>query len=186
LKFVTLRKAEFILAKTLVIFAHPFFEFPDSNQELISMYEDKEQFDFMDLYEFYPNFHIPAFKERKRLTKYDTFIFHFPLIWFDIPPLLRLWLDEVMDARWTKKEIDNPLEGKRVFIFVTTISKRRSFGQYGKYKIEFESLLTSFSLLLKVLEAKVYPIYTVFDSEHQTKENIEIHKQNFFGIINQT
>ncbi|HRP89241.1 MAG TPA: NAD(P)H-dependent oxidoreductase [Edaphocola sp.] len=174
------------MPKTLVLFAHPFFEFPDSNQELIAMYQNKEQFDFIDLYEVYPNFHIPAFRERKRLSKYSKIVFHFPLIWFDMPPLLRLWLDEVIDGSWTKEYIDNPLEGKNIYIIITSISKEKSFGENGKYIYSIEDLLAGFLITLKIFKTKIHPIYVVYESESQSFKEIEAHKANFLNLINPT
>ena len=42
------------MKKTLVIFAHPHFEYSHSNVELIKAYDGFEELDFKDLYEEYP------------------------------------------------------------------------------------------------------------------------------------
>ena len=67
------------LKKTLVIFAHPYFEYSTANLELIKMYDGVENLEFKDLYEEYPDFHIATFRERKRIKDFERIVFHFPL-----------------------------------------------------------------------------------------------------------
>ena len=127
-----------ILKKTLVIFAHPYFEYSTSNVELIKAYEDVENLTFKDLYEEFPDFHIPTFRERKRIRNYERLIFHFPLIWFSIPPLLKLWIDEVFDMTWTMKT-DHPLQNKDAVIIVTIGGKEENYTANGMMKLRLKS-----------------------------------------------
>jgi len=98
-KKLTLQKPIAPLEKTLVLFAHPYFEHSTTNIRLLECYQAMENITFRDLYQDYPDFHIQPFRERKRIVEYDRIIFHFPIIWFGLPPLLKLWIDEVFDMR---------------------------------------------------------------------------------------
>lgn len=173
------------MKNTLVLFAHPFPEFSNNNRELINFYERHQHFTFRDLYEEYPDFHIPAFRERKRIVNYDRIIFHFPLIWFGMPPLLRLWLDEVMDGNWLNPYSDNPLENTEIFILVTTRSKERSFGKNGKHGYSIEEMISGLLISLKIFRAKIQPIYIIYESDRLSKKEIIQHKQKFTEILNQ-
>lgn len=171
------------MKNTLVIFAHPFLEYSYSNRVLINFYERHQHYDFLDLYELYSDFHIPAFKERKRLAKYERFIFHFPIIWFGAPPLLRLWLDEVLDPTWIDPEIDNPFENKEVFILTTTRSKEKSFGPSGKHGYTVDHLISGLIVTLRAFEADLKPTFIVYEAENLTKKEIIQHKQNFIKLL---
>ena len=160
-------------------------EFSQNSRTLTNFYEREQNFTFRDLYEEYPDFHIPAFRERKRIVNYDRFVFHFPLIWFGMPPLLRLWLDEVMDGNWLNNYHENPFENKEVYILVTTRSKERSFGKHGKHGYTIEELLSGFLIVLKVFKANLKNIYIVYDTENLSKKEIIQHKQRFAEILNQ-
>lgn len=173
------------MAQTLVVFAHPFLEYSNSNIELINFYERSQHYDFKDLYEEYPDMHVQAFKERKQLLKYDRFVFHFPLIWFGMPPLLRLWMDEIADGNWLSGAEKNPFENKEVYILVTTRSKERSFGRLGKHGFTMEELISGFLVTLKVFNAQIKNIYVVYESETLSKKEIIKHKQQFVAILNQ-
>lgn len=164
---------------TVVFFAHPYLEYSNSNRELLNFYERQQQFTFRDLYEEYPDFHIPGFKERKRIVNFDRYIFHFPVIWFGVPPLLRLWIDEVFDPNWLLEHHENPFENKDVYILVTTRSKEKSFGRAGKHHYTVEELISGLIVTLKLFKANVKPIYVVYESETLSKKEIILHKQKF-------
>lgn len=48
---------------------------------------------------------------------YDTIIFHFPMIWFGMPPLLKLWIDEVFDMKWLSGLDTSPVKGKKPILY---------------------------------------------------------------------
>lgn len=173
------------MKKTLVIFAHPYLEHSNSNIELINFYVRHQHFTLRDLYEEYPDFHIAAFRERKRLKDYDRFIFQFPLIWFGIPPLLRLWIDEVFDRNWLSDKEENPLEGKEVYIVVTTGGKERSYSKTGTYKYTVPELISGLLVSLDVFKAKVKDITIVYEANKLSKKEIILQKQKFVEKLNQ-
>ena len=173
------------LKKTLVLFAHPFLEYAENSQMFLNFYERNQHFTFRDLYEEYPEFHIAAFRERKRIHEYDRFIFHFPIIWFGMPPLLRLWVDEVIDTNWLKEYEDNPFENKDVYFLITTRSKEKSFGRNGKHHYTVEELISGILVTLKIFKANIRNIYVVYESENLTKKEIIQHKNKFIEILSQ-
>ena len=156
------------MKKTLVIFAHPYFEYSTSNVALIKVYDRVENLDFKDLYEEYPDFHIQAFKERKRIREYKRLIFHFPLIWFSIPPLLKLWIDEVFDMTWTMEK-NHPLQNKDAIIIVTVGGKAEHYTHEGMYETTIAELLNSLTLSLKVNQIEVKKLIAVHNSDDLTK-----------------
>lgn len=172
------------MKKTLVVFAHPYLEHSNSNAELINFYVRHQHFTLRDLYEEYPNFHIAAFRERKRIKDYERFIFQFPLIWFGMPPLLKLWIDEVFDRNWLKEDHHNPLKGKEVYILVTTGGKERSFHKQGTYKFTVEELISGLIVSLKVFKADIKNIKIVYEANKLSKKEIILHKQEFSELLN--
>ena len=159
------------MKKTLVIFAHPYFEYSTSNVELVKIYEGVENLVFKDLYEEYPDFHIQSFKERKIIRDYERLIFHFPLIWFSIPPLLKLWIDEVFDMTWTTEK-NHPLQNKDAIIIVTVGGKAEHYTPQGMYETTIDELLRSLTLSLKVNQIEVKELIAVHNSDDLTKEEL--------------
>lgn len=160
------------MKKTLVIFAHPYFEYSSANVDLIKVYENKNNIAFKDLYEEFPDFHIPTFRERKRIREYGRLIFHFPLIWFSIPPLLKLWIDEVFDMTWNA-QINHPLQNKDAIIIVTIGGREENYRKNGLYHTSIPDLLQSLTLALNVNNIKVIDFITVFNADDITKETLQ-------------
>lgn len=160
------------MKKTLAIFAHPYFEYSTTNVELIKAYESSEQLIFKDLYEEYPDFHIATFRERKRIWDYQRLVFHFPLIWFGLPPLLRLWIDEVFDMSW-KAESNHPLMNKDAIIIVTIGAAEENYQKEGLYKTTIEELMKPLSLSLEVNGIEVKEIIAVYKADDLESEELK-------------
>ena len=173
------------MKKTLVVFPHPYLEHSNSNVELINFYVRHQHFTLRDLYEEYPDFHIAAFRERKRLQQYDRFIFQFPIIWFGIPPLLKLWIDEVLDRNWLAGEEINPLENKDIYIVITTGGKERSFSKNGTYKYTIDEIISGLIVSLNVFKANVKDITVVYEAHKLSKKEIILQKKKFVDTLNQ-
>jgi len=150
--------------KTLVIFAHPYLEYSTTNAELIKIYKQFEHVELKDLYEEYEDFHISTFRERKRIREYQRLIFHFPLIWFSVPPLLKLWIDEVFDMSW-KAESDHPLRNKDAAIIVTAGASEQNFQPDGIYSTTIEELMKPLVLSLDVNGIEVKNLLAVYDAD---------------------
>lgn len=173
-----------LLKQTLVLFAHPYLEFSQSNRELTNFYVRHQHYHFRDLYEEFPDFHIPAFRERKRIVAYDRFIFHFPLIWFGVPPLLKLWIDEVLDARWLDAASENPLENKEVFFLITTNYRREHFLPGGLIGKDPDTLLSGFYMALEQCGMKRIFTKYIYNADLLSKKEIVLNKQEFSKHLN--
>jgi putative NADPH-quinone reductase len=160
-----------VVKKTLVIFAHPYFEYSTTNLSLIKTYDISGNLVFKDLYEEYPDFHIATFKERKRIREFERLVFHFPLIWFGLPPLLKLWIDEVFDMSW-KGESEHPLNNKDAIIIVTTGASEENYQKEGLYKTTIKELMRTLTLSLEVNGIEVKELIPIYDADDLSREEI--------------
>ncbi|QCX53450.1 NAD(P)H-dependent oxidoreductase [Elizabethkingia sp. JS20170427COW] len=162
--------------KTLVLFAHPYYEHSQTNARLIQAYQNCEHITFRDLYEDYPDFNIQAFKERKRMVVYDTLIFHFPLIWFGMPPLLKLWIDEVFDMKWiAENDIPNPLLGKKVHLVVTAGGSPHAFSDIGKYHYPLETFLAPLTQCIEISGMTLESSHFIYNADNLSYPELEEH-----------
>lgn len=163
------------MKKTLIIFAHPHFEYSHANVELVKAYDNLENVDFKDLYEEYPDFHIASFRERKRIREYERLVFHFPLIWFTCPPLLKLWIDEVFDIKWMAEQ-NHPLQNKDAFIIVTLGGKEENYSPDGLYATTVPELMKFLILSLKVNGIEVKEILAIHNADELTAADLAKYK----------
>ena len=166
-----------------MLFAHPYLEYSQSNKQLLNYYVRHHHYTFKDLYEEYPDFHIPAFRERKKIVLYDRIIFHFPLIFFGIPPLLKLWIDEVFDIAWRLDASENPMKGKEAVILITAGSKKELFGRDGAYHYTIQEMISGLLVTLKTNEIKLVDILPIYNAENINKKQIIAHKLDFEKIL---
>lgn len=87
--------------KTLIVIAHPNLKDLKVNRAWIKeakKYPDK--FTIYNLYEIYPDEIIDIEKEQKLIEEHDNLILQFPIYWFNCPPLMKKWLDDVFTDGW--------------------------------------------------------------------------------------
>ena len=103
-----------------------------------------------------------------------------------MPPLLRLWVDEVVDSRWMNETEPNPFEGKDVHFLITTRNKESTFGRESRTHYTIEELISSLIATMKLFRANVHEPYVVYESENLNRKEIVLHKQRFAEILNQS
>lgn len=162
------------MKKTLVLFAHPYFEHSTTNVRLLKCYDDLDNVTFRDLYQDYPDFHIQPFRERKRIVEYDRIIFHFPIIWFGLPPLLKLWIDEVFDMRWISENELNILSGKDALIITTVGGKESNYTIEGKYKTGVEELLSGLRVSLDVNNIELKKLHIIYNADDLNEKELNL------------
>ncbi len=165
------------MKKTLVLFAHPYFEHSTTNVRLLECYEAMDNVTLRDLYEDYPDFHIQPFRERKRIVQYDRIIFHFPIIWFGLPPLLKLWIDEVFDMRWISETGLNILSGKDALIVTSVGGRELNYAPDGKFKTTIAELLSGLRVALDVNSIELKKIHVIYNADNLSEEELEFQCQ---------
>lgn len=85
------------MRKILVLFAHPRFAYSVVNKAIISPVSGIPGVTFHDLYEKYPDFNIDVKFEQQLLPEHDVIIWHHPFYWYSCPPLLKQWIDLVLE-----------------------------------------------------------------------------------------
>lgn len=159
--------------KTLVLFAHPYFEKSKTSSRLIQAYQNLEHVTFRDLYEEYPDFNILTYFERKRLSFYSRIIFHFPLVWFGMPPLLKLWIDDVFDLKWfTNEKENNPVYGKKTDVVVTVDSLYLEYTGDEPVPFDASRYLTTLMRCIKINNMRLGNFITINRSNNLSEQEL--------------
>ena len=105
----------------LILFAHPKFEQSRTNRALLRNIRDRTTgVTFHDLYERYPDFDIDVDFEKQLLKRHEVIIWHHPFYWYSCPPLMKQWIDLVLEFGWAYGPGGEALTGKTVLQVVTT------------------------------------------------------------------
>ena len=132
------------MRKILALFAHPRFEHAVINRKLVTAYDRVPAVTFHDLYEKYPDFNINIAHEQALLLSHDVVIWHHPFYWYSCPPLLKQWIDMVLEFNWAYGPKGDKLAGKIIFNTITTGGNREAYQEGGRNRYSIKQLLTPF------------------------------------------
>jgi glutathione-regulated potassium-efflux system ancillary protein KefF len=106
----------------VVLVAHPRLEHSRVNRSLMQAAQalPPGRLQVRDLYRLYPDYLIDVESERRALAAARMIVWQFPFQWYGLPPLLKLWLDEVFGFGWAYGPGGNALRGKDLWLAVST------------------------------------------------------------------
>ncbi len=128
----------------LLIFAHPRPQQSRINRALISALEGLEGLTLVDLYEEYPDFLINVTREQKRLQEHQLLIFQHPFYWYSSPPILKEWLDVVLEHGFAYGEGGTALHGKDFLHVISTGGDKQAYQPSGYHGFTIPDLLRPF------------------------------------------
>ncbi len=121
------------MAEIVVLTAHPRLEHSRVNLALMQAAQalPAERVQVRDLYALYPDYLIDTEAERAALAEARLVVWQFPFHWYGMPPLLKLWLDEVFGFGWAYGMGGAALEGKDLWLVVSTGGTEASYHPAG-------------------------------------------------------
>ncbi|KAA3435926.1 NAD(P)H-dependent oxidoreductase [Rufibacter hautae] len=150
--------------KTLVIVVHP-----DMDNSLINKRWVEELGKFPDkyvvhqLYGVYADGKLDVPAEQKLVEQYNKIVFQFPFYWFNCPPLLKKWLDEVLTYGWAfGSESGYRASGKKIALAISLGADENEYRPSEKYKYTLEELTRPFELSFEYVRADYRPPFAYY------------------------
>ncbi len=81
---------------TVLVLAHPNFAASRANRALLAGLDGIPGLEVAELYTLYPDGRIEFAIERERVLRAERMVLQFPLQWYSVPSLLKLWMDTVL------------------------------------------------------------------------------------------
>ena len=159
--------------KILILFSHPLFEKSHANKALVDHIPDSENITFHDLYEHYPNFDIDVKFEQDLLSKHDIIIWHHPMYWYSCPPLMKQWIDMVLEHNWAYGRKGKALKDKIIFQVLTTGGDKENYCETGSDRYSILELLEPFNQTAKVCNMLYLPPFVVHGTHNMKREDYE-------------
>lgn len=94
-----------------------------------------------DLYARYPDYAIDIANEQARLQAADLLVWVHPIHWYGMPPLLKLWLDEVFAFGWAYGPGGAALRGRDLWLVTSTGGPEDSYRHDGYNRYPFDAFL---------------------------------------------
>lgn len=163
--------------KTIIILAHPNIEQSYVNKSWIeALNKTNSEIEIHDLYKKYPDWKIDVANEQAILVGYDRIIFQYPFQWYNMPPLLKKWIDEVFLQGWAYGQGGENLVGKEIGVAISTAGVNDVYTEsvFGT----IEQLLKPMASMAKFIGAKYIGqhaflgAYTPDAAERLTKDEV--------------
>jgi glutathione-regulated potassium-efflux system ancillary protein KefF len=94
-----------------------------------------------DLYALYPDYVIDVEAEQAALLAARLVVWLHPVHWYSMPPLMKLWLDEVFSFGWAYGPGGHALRGKDLWLASSTGGPEESYRPDGYNRYFFDAFL---------------------------------------------
>ena len=123
-------------SRVLVLCAHPQLELSRANRALLGAAGALGPgIAVRDLYALYPDYLIDIAAEQAALAAAALVVWLHPVHWYSMPPLMKLWLDDVLAFGWAYGPGGEALRGKDVWLVASTGGAEDSYrpDSYNRY-----------------------------------------------------
>ena len=161
------------MQRLLILFAHPALEKSRVNRRLLSVLEAVDGVVVHDLYEEYPDFAIDVRREQGLLVDHDLVILQHPFFWYSVPPLLKQWVDLVLEHGWAYGSGGTALAGKPVLSAITTGGSEETYCRGGVAGFSMRELLAPIEQTFALCGMIYLPPFVVHGAHGMREERLE-------------
>jgi len=131
------------MAEIVVIAAHPQLQHSRITRALIAAAarSDPQRVELHDLYRRYPDYLIDTEAEQAALASARLVVWLHPIHWYSMPPLMKLWLDEVFEFGWAYGPGGRAMAGKDLWLVASTGGAESSYRPDGYNRYFFDHFL---------------------------------------------
>jgi glutathione-regulated potassium-efflux system ancillary protein KefF len=159
--------------------AHPHWRDSRANRALLEAARQVPGVDANDLYSSYPDFAIDVEAEQARVARADLLVLLHPIQWYSMPPLQKLWLDEVLSYGWAYGGGGSALEGKDCWLVATTGGSERSYHPQSYNRYFFDAFLPPYEQTAALCGMRFLPPLLFHGARSATREALAAHVEVF-------
>jgi glutathione-regulated potassium-efflux system ancillary protein KefG len=171
------------MTKILILFAHPRYENSMVHQRLSHAARGVRGVTFHDLYELYPDFDVQIDHEQELLISHDLIIFQHPFYWYSCPPLLKQWIDLVLEHGWAYGREGESLRGKKMFNAISTGGRQEAYATGGFNRFTIAQFLAPFEQTARLCNIDYYPPFVIHGTHMATRSEIENAAANYKMLL---
>jgi glutathione-regulated potassium-efflux system ancillary protein KefF len=147
------------MAEILVIVAHPQMQHGRVNRALmeVAARTRPDRIEVLDLYALYPDYLIDVAAEQARLSQARLVVWQHPIHWYGMPPLMKLWLDEVFGFGWAYGPGGTQLLGKDLWLVLSTGGPEESYRPGGYNRHFFDAFLPPYEQTAALAGMRLLP-----------------------------
>jgi glutathione-regulated potassium-efflux system ancillary protein KefF len=164
-------------ADVLVLVAHPQLEQSRVNRRLLRAARNAAPgtVAVRDLYALYPDYLIDTEAERALLAQARLVVWQHPVHWYSMPPLMKLWVDEVLGFGWAYGPGGTALRGKDLWLVATTGGPEDSYRPDSYNRYFFDDFLPPYEQTAALCGLRFLPPFVLHGAQRASKAEIDAH-----------
>jgi glutathione-regulated potassium-efflux system ancillary protein KefF len=166
-------------ADVLIITAHPEMQHSRINRKLMraarSLGGDGGRVLVRDLYALYPDYLIDAPAEQALLSTATLIVWQHPIHWYSMPPLMKLWLDDVLAFGWAYGPGGTALRGKDLWLVTTTGGPQESYHPDSYNRYFFDAFLPPYEQTANLCGMRFLPPLVLHGAHRAAAAEIQAH-----------
>ena len=175
---------ENIMPDTLIIVAHPDIEHSMVNRRwLKETRQHPDRFLVHELYLHYPDARVDAEAEQQLVDAHEKLVLQFPVYWFNCPPLMKQWLDQVLTYGWAYGSQGKALTDKTVALAVSLGTPAEDYRPGGRIGHDLAEVLRPFELTMKYCGANYRQPFTFHTIDSNAAYDEAAHAQMEQGVL---
>ena len=165
------------MADVLVLVAHPRLEHSGVNRTLLAAARalGDRHVEVRDLYALYPDYLIDVAQEQALLVSAKLIVWQHPIHWYSMPPLMKLWLDEVLAFGWAYGPGGTALAGKDLWLVLSTGGPQDSYRPDSYNRYFFDAFLPPYEQTAALCGMRFLPPLVLHGAHRASAETVGAH-----------
>ena len=164
----------------LVIVAHPAMEQSRANRHLMRAASGAgAHVEVCDLYALYPDYLIDVAAEQARLAAAKLVVWQHPIHWYGMPPLMKLWLDEVLAFGWAYGPGGSALQGKDLWLAASTGGAQESYRPDSYNRYFFDAFLPPYEQTAALCGLRFLPPLLLHGAHRVSDDEVQAHAATY-------
>ena len=171
----------------LVITAHPQMEHSRVNRRMLrraravakASQGTRGSVVVRDLYALYPDYLIDVAAEQALLARARLVVWQHPIQWYSMPPLMKVWLNEVFSFGWAYGPGGTALRGKDLWLVATTGGPEASYHPQGYNRYPFDAFLPPYEQTAALCGMRFLPPLLLHGAHRADDDALAAHEDVF-------
>ena len=166
------------MPRILVLLAHPQLEHSRANRALADAARGAG-IELRDLYALYPDYLVDVAAEQAALKGVELLVWLHPIHWYGMPPLMKLWLDEVFSFGWAYGPGGLVLRGADLWLVTSTGGPETSYHPSGYNRFFFDAFLPPYDQTAALAGMRFLPPLVLHGAHRASDADIAAHAAMF-------
>lgn len=158
--------------KVLVIVAHPDLSTSRVNRAWTEALRAQGNVTVRDLTALYPDMNIDILEEQMELIEHDRVVLQFPLYWYSSPPIMKQWLDLVLQPGFAYAVGGDKLHGQEWMVSTSIGSQIDGYRAGGHGNFSVDELLRPFQQMVNYIGGRYLTPHCFYRSIIATNDEI--------------